>query len=214
MRLKLSPLRLFLSFLLLSAILSFVYFWGPFLPSYTFSGNSISRGDLKYVSGVKEFDLVASSLGKKIGKTEEGFSIYEITGQNSEDWVVVRGFMFPDVVFRNARIRPVDMRQFGIDEIHIIPSKEPNLPLVVTKDKVLVDSIIRSFEHEEVTVGSKDNYRSFEIRLLSKDFEGIGFFIYGFLDRQGNVFVAKRVDPESWYKPSKEFESWVRSQEI
>lgn len=116
------------------ALLALFFRWRS-LPIYTLNQNSLKIADQLFVSGPSEFELEPIKLGRTIGRTDEGFRVYNITDQNPNNYVYVRGLMF-DALYRNITAPLIDRKRMSISGIQLISTQGMKSIIKKTSDEL------------------------------------------------------------------------------
>jgi len=132
--------------LVISIFVGTFYLWriiNPFIPTYSEVNNQLLIGNTRFVSQEEEFYLEPLSEGKKIGKIKGGGWVFEIQGQDPKDWILRRGFMSLDLVYRNSKLPPVDYRKLNFTQLQII-STQGRKVIKTINNKALIDKFLKS----------------------------------------------------------------------
>jgi hypothetical protein len=214
--------------LCLAAVLAFVYLVlirPNTLPVYQmgsypsvqkdFTANTLTRRDTVYASDAAELPLEMTEFGFKwttmIGKTDQGLEIYAIPHQDSHNYVMMTTEMFPNVIYRNTQVPPVQLENFKADELLLIevikgyPAQKKNSDQIVIRE--VIDALTQS---NHVTRGFTLN-KSGNVELLSKQLPGLAYAFYVSTDTAGNVFLATRLAPDDWIPAGPAFSAWFTS---
>lgn len=179
------------------------------LPVYRSTENGLSFNNMVFLSGPSEFGLEPLELGDRIGKTTEGFQVFEVKGQRTRDWVFVRGLMF-EGLYRNEKVVPVKPANLRITEIQIISTPGSQNSVKSTKNPKVINEIIEILykQNPKKTI-VKGPMKSDELRLLSPDLPGFGIFTYCIIDDKKEIYISKLGEQDSPVKAGKLFSEWV-----
>ncbi len=187
----------------LGIIMAFRYFN---VPVYTmsqqpsaypnFTMTILTLGSQTYVSDYTEFRLQASSssYSMRIGRTNDGFDIYRVPGQDPKDYLVTSGDMMPNFIFRNSQLPPFDPQQAGIDEIQFRGSANPQLRS--SHDPALIAEVLQSLQQpwQPNPAGGQSSITT-TLYLASSQLRGLQYILYAARDAQGNIYLENFNDP-------------------
>ncbi len=191
--------KVLVGFLIVILALLIVYFTQDKLPVYQeinniksdtpdFEKQYLIKGKQKYVSDIPEFHLKITSwfYGKKIGITEDGLKVRAIVGQDPKDYVVLTGFMFPGVIYRNEASSPLDFLSTQINEIQFGKKK--------TDDKKIINEVLQYLRTPSYGRAELRNKIGGEITLLSPKLNGLGYRVIVAIDNKKEVYFLDVIN--------------------
>jgi hypothetical protein len=161
---------------------------------YTMEGNALYGAGKRYVTGATEFPLQPTQVGRTIGQSKDrGFKVYELPGDSSHNWVVVKGLMF-DGVYRDEGVSPINPSKLKVQQIQLTPSVGGSPPpLRTSKDPEMIGDLRNTLD----SVNSSSNSPSLNsqndvyiIRMIAPELNGLVYWIYGTVDKTGKVYIS------------------------
>lgn len=157
---------------------------------YNSGDGYINSNGITYVSTINEFEYQTVSLGNIIGKVDGTSFVYQIKNQDSKDYVIVKGFSTPPLVYRNKSLQAIDFTKLKISEINFIYKSGLFQKKTTTKDQAIIDDISYALNNpnsaDKLPQSISDYYK---LTLYSDDFKGIGYTINIKVDNNKKVYI-------------------------
>jgi hypothetical protein len=223
----LSPRLLGLGLVVLVVIAAgFAYWRDRGLPTYEdgeeapvegIAVNTLTLGEATYTSGPFEFSLEvvedAFDLAwtRRIGWTSRGLGVYRPRGHDSTTYVITRGEMTADTVYRDRSAGPAGLADLNVASLELIWYEAGRRSVKRTDDPALIRELVSTLvAGASVPAGSLDEVRLAHVRLLSEQLPGLAYFAYVVVDHRGAVYLARRAEEDSWWlTASGEVSSWL-----
>lgn len=175
---------------------------------------SLSKGTLtwkghKYVTGDNEINLQPLAVTDKVADLKNDYKLYRISGQETKDWLAVRGPMLPDKIFRNQKLPPVNFEKLEVSEIQLVLTRGTNLPVEYTRDKGVIEDIRASVSKGTWQKFTGPAYKFYMLRLVSPELRGLGYTLYAVIDQENKVYLAKTKSLAKGVRAGTEVSRWI-----
>ena len=157
---------------------------------YNSGDGYINCNGITYISTINELKYQTVSLGSIIGKVDGTSFVYQIKDQDSKNYLIVKGFSNPPLVYRNKSLPAVDFSKLKISEISFIYKSGLFQKQTTTKEKAVIDDISYAFNNPnsaDILPQSISDY--YKLTLYSDDFKGIGYTVNIKVDNKKNVYI-------------------------
>ena len=206
--------------LLFCTFLGITYWQEQSLPVYsenqTFSEqgtpiHTLTSGNMVYINGPTESFLepIDGRWTNQMGKTPGGQKIYGPPGQSYPEYVVLKGFMFPETVYRNNSSSTVELRALRVSEIRFSANQGLAPLLKKTQDPRIIDEVLRALRNPQPVKPTQAQSQTYHIDLVSEQIPGLGYFVYVWVDENRRVFFADRFAPDNWMPAGEHFTQWA-----
>jgi hypothetical protein len=175
---------------------------------------TLAIGNQFYISGASEFALeMTNPPGNKsamIGRTQDGMEVYPVPGQDPDSYLMLTTLMFPDTIFRNANIPPIQLASFPVDEVQLLENQMPNAPVYSTSEDAIRSEVVgRLLQRQGITKNAAP-LRTVFLRLVSRQLPGLGYLVYAAETSGGSVFLADKLAPDDWIPAGEAFTNWYQ----
>lgn len=143
-------------------------------------------------------NLSALELGKQIGKTDLGDQVFEIKGQNTDDWICVRNDG-NEKIFRNKDIQFLTIDRFKTNKIVVkddtISGGEQKT--IIQQDSI--DKILSDLKKENLSNQPETIDFIKKVKLYSEAFPGLCFSLYYLHNAEtGTCLLYDYSTEETW----------------
>lgn len=193
-----------------------VYVQGELPPSQGYGNNTLTLGDVTYVSGKAEFRLIPLdqpfSIVWAIGRTADDMRIYRPTGQAGDDYIYTTGLMMPQMVYRNSRLAPLELRDMRVGEIRYLNGKgSPK----TSQDTRLIREVMDSLtaQHPVMVYPDYDGGdQGSRLDFLPEQTPGLAYRVDVLIDKTGQVYLSTQTElsQDEWVPAGESFTQWVR----
>jgi hypothetical protein len=181
------------------------------LPLYLVAdqGARLSLGNRVYAQELA-LEPLEGQLARAIGKTSDGLHIYGLKDDPQHAYVVLRGLMFPDVVYRDQTLRKWEMDWPTIEDIQLVETAGERRVVKTTQAADPIRELVATMSGLPQVHTARGGYRSYQLLLTSKALPGLGYSLYVIIDDSGQVFLAEKATPEQWIAAGPEFTQWLK----
>ncbi len=173
--------------------------------------HTLTSGNMVYINSTAESFLepIDGRWTNQIGKTPGDQKIYGPPAQSSPEYVVLKGFMFPEIVYRNNSSSTVELRALRVSEIRFSANQGLAPLLKKTQDPRIIDEVLRALKDPQPVKPTQAQFQTYHIDLVSEQISGLGYFVYVWVDENRRVFFADRFAPDSWIAAGERFTQWA-----
>ncbi|NLG50013.1 MAG: hypothetical protein GX552_07885 [Chloroflexi bacterium] len=165
----------------------------------------------RYVHSLSEFALEPIRRGSQVGKTADGMRVHVPAGGNADgDYLILTGFMFPDVVYRRADAPVFDPQEVGISELRMMVNDGRFSRQQTSQDPALIAEVLARLDEPGALTAATETFDSYRLELFSPQAPGVYYFVYVMVAPDGRVFLAERSSPEEWFVAGESLTQWVR----
>ena len=194
-----------------------VYVMGELPPSQGYGTNTLTLGDVTYVSGKAEFRLLPQHPPFRpawpIGRTSRELQVFRPDGQAGQDYVYTNGFMMTETVYRDSRLAPLEVADLRVREMRF-PPKRGSTSSRTNRDEQLIHEVLASLAAPPSVV-LHPNYdagdQGYRLDLMPEQTPGLAYTIDTLIDNTGRVYFS--TDPElsqdTWIPAGPLFTRWV-----
>ncbi len=193
-----------------------VYVQGELPPSQGYGNNTLRWGEATYVSGKAEFRLMPLDppfgLLWAIGRTADDSRIYRPTGQRDDDYIYSTGLMMPQMVYRNSRLAPLELRDMRVSEMRYLNGKgSPK----VSQDTQLIREVMDRLTAQHPVVVHPDyegGDQGSRLDLLPEQTPGLAYRVDVLIDKTRRVYLSTQTElsQDEWVPAGESFTQWVR----
>ncbi|WP_288222472.1 hypothetical protein [uncultured Clostridium sp.] len=140
--------------------------------------------DKHYIKLVE--NLSATELGKQIGVTDQGHQVFEIKGQDSNDWICVRDDNV-EFIYRNRDIPFLTIERFKTDKIIVKNETISGGERKTIIEQNAIDKILADLTDKNLSNQPESIDMSKKVNLYSEAFPGLCFTLYYFHDNKSNT---------------------------
>lgn len=173
-----------------------------------YSRHTLRLRDKVYESDYTEYALASPGNDQQIGQTSWGGRLYRIYGQ--EDFFVLYDFMSPLAVFRDSQKLEFDLGTADVTDMQLSPLESG--PQKNTKDSHLIQDVVTTITEgtpiTSVVSGSLDTYCLY---LSGGKLVGMTYCAGVYMDKTGQVFLARDTISKEWFQASPLFEKWAKT---
>lgn len=197
--------------LTVTALVCLWYWRESTLPIYTLS---YQGGTLRYKDRVysEAFDLqpMDDQAHWQIGKTGDDMQIYALDNDPDHTYVVLRGFMFPDVLYRDTQAPEWVPTPDTIREVRLLKPGRWNPQIVATADKAIIAEVMASLGRDGNKPNGANEVIRFQLYLISAASPQIGYPLNVIVDSAGDVYLATTAAPDQWLATGPLFIDWFK----
>ncbi len=176
--------------------------------------HTLTSGKMVYINSPTESFLepIDGRWTNQMGKTPGGQKIYGPPGQSFPEYIVLKGFMFPETVYRNNSSSTVELRALRVSEIRFSANQGLAPLFKKTQDPRIIDEVVRALRNPQAVKPTQAQSQTYHIDLVSEQISGLGYFVYVWVDENHRVFFADRFALDSWIPAEERFTQWVIDQ--
>jgi hypothetical protein len=178
-----------------------------------FTSTTLRIGDRLYIHGAAESSLELADTwvwkNAMIGRTNDGMEVYSIPYQDPCDYIMLTTEMYPNEVFRNANLPPIQLDTLKVDEIRLLGELQGKPNHATTDPAILTELIGCLVRHENNVTGSKPA-NLVQVRLISQQYPGLAYLLYAMITQDERVFLALQLAPDDWIPAGPAFTNWFK----
>lgn len=177
-----------------------------------FMVSTLVIGDQEYESDVSEFALEATASGfrRMIGRTDRGNRVYAVPGVETLDYVILSGFMFPEIIFRNTRLPARDLAELQMNELQILANQGTGPTTHKTNEAAIIEEVVERLTPDPGTIHPDQvQINSYKLMLFSREIPGLDFFANLAVNNTGEVYLSTRLAPDDWIPAGEALTGWV-----
>lgn len=172
---------------------------------------TLTLNDIVYVHSLSEFALDPIRRGRQVGKTADGMRVHVPAGEDdSSAYLILTGFMFPDVVYRREDAPVFDPQVLEINELRLSVNRGPLSRPPTSQDPALIAEVLARLKEPGALVEAPGPYDTYHLELLSPQAPGVYYFVYVMVVPDGRVLLAEKASPEDWFVAGESLTQWVR----
>jgi hypothetical protein len=181
------------------------------LAVYTLSyqGGTLSTKDRTYKEAF-DLELLDGGLAGQIGKTGDGLEINAVQGAPDQTYIVLRGFMFPEVVYRDSRQPAWIPSPATIGEIQLLEPGNTRPQITMTRDLAVFEEVANCLTSKSAEVSNVDQVTSYRIYLVSRTVPSLGYALDAIIDSNGAVYLDTKLAPDRRFLAGPLFTAWVK----
>jgi len=171
---------------------------------------TLTLGGVCYVNSMAEFPLYPLGRGGQVGRTADGMRVHALAGAGANrDYLILTGFMFPDILYRRDDVPAFDPQRAPIGELRLFANVGRGPVLHSTQDPALIGELLACLRDPGPLTAASEPYDMFQLQLLSAQAPGIYYLLYAALAPDGRVYLAERAAPEQWITAGDALAQWV-----
>lgn len=183
------------------------------LEKYTVSNNGQSITNKSGQEYVSDTYLEAISLGKEIGKTDDGGSVYEIKGQPEHDWVAfnMTSEMTITQIFHKKQIEQFSISNKSIAKIRLLENKGLRQAFGISVASTTEQTILEELNNTLGDTGKTQKINSDNIvslQILFDGYKGIAYVNYAIITDKHEVYMSG-VNDDNLIKAGPLLSKWV-----
>jgi hypothetical protein len=164
------------------------------------------------VQGPLDFSLVGVLAAILTPLAQAGVSVMALSTYDT-DYVLVRGDMTGELIFRKASLDPLPLEKLRIASVEIVTNKNGSRVVRSNEDGALIKEVIAGLRSTATGKKPESHFSAqvYQLHLVSPDLPGLVYLAYAILDEDGRVYLAERgFEGERWVPASETVARWVR----
>lgn len=179
----------------------------------SFAKSLLQYNDTTYVSDYFEWWLQASNnVGNKIGKTKDGGYLYNIKGQDKEDYIIFKdgGFMSNASIFSRQDTHPKDIVNMSVTKISLHYLSGTSTKIISSDNSSLINETLDVIKQNRTVDLQDESFNSYSLTFNTTELQGIDYAFSAFITSSNHVFLQSFDPTESKPIPAgKLLSEWI-----
>ncbi|MDP4146033.1 MAG: hypothetical protein Q8936_16345 [Bacillota bacterium] len=157
--------------------------------------------------------LEAVSLGKRIGRTNNSGTVYEIKGQPNHDWIAFNSTdeMGITQIVHKKQVKPFEIDDKKIKQLRLVENKGLKQALGVAVASTEKTDILEELKSTIGETGKPESISSSNIlslQMLFDEYKGIAYVDFAIISEDNTVYISKFND-ENLVKAGPLLSNWI-----